>query len=69
MENIGFFGGNFRSLLKKYLNETIRDFEGNNVTELLERFNELSNHIDKTVRHENITFDQVKVVKKENADE
>lgn len=55
-KQLGFFGTNLSPAIKKYVNEKIKDSDTLNVSELLERLNELNRHIDKVVKKQNIDF-------------
>jgi hypothetical protein len=47
---IGFFGHNFGSLLKRYKDESLIDLENTTIEKVLEKLNEVDKHIDKIVK-------------------
>jgi hypothetical protein len=47
---IGFFGHNFSSLLKRYKNESLIDLENTTIEKVLDKLNELDKRIDKVVK-------------------
>jgi hypothetical protein len=60
--NLGYFGSNFSSILKRYKNEAILNEEQDiHINEILDRLVEMDNHIDKYVKSA-----QIKLVSKNN---
>jgi hypothetical protein len=53
---VGHYGLQLNHALKRYANEKIRDSGETTLHELIDRLNELSRHIDKVVKKENIIF-------------
>jgi hypothetical protein len=53
---LGHYGFQLNHALKRYANEKIRDSGETTHHELIDRLNELSRHIDKVVKKENIIF-------------
>ncbi|GLI82577.1 hypothetical protein ANABIO32_02640 [Rossellomorea marisflavi] len=54
-KHVGYYN-NLAILLKRYVNEVIRDEGESSVHTLIDRLNSLSNHIEKVVKKSNIVF-------------
>jgi hypothetical protein len=48
--SLGFFGHNFKALLKRYVAESLIDLENTTLEKVLDKLNELDKHIDKIVK-------------------
>jgi hypothetical protein len=48
--SLGFFGHNFKSLLKRYADESLIDLDNTTLEEIFEKLNQLDKHIDKVVK-------------------
>jgi len=56
-KDVGYFGGNIKILLNRYVTEKLKNEKDNDVNKLINKLNEIENTIVRVVKRENIKLD------------